>query len=345
MTAIATSATGVAASLRDYLRLRLEVTDLQYVQPPAPNNEGWETFIYRFQLRGCHLPEEFKRPLVLRAYSSLQGLPRLLHEAAVQRHMRERGYPAPLPLLVEESDDPLGGPFMIMELLPGRTLLDELFKRSYRIFHAPVEMAEMQAQLHRMSVDGFPAPEDDFLTRQFQNLAEMIEDYNLSGLRPGLTWLQDHRPRPPATPSILHLDFHPLNMLCRWRKCTGILDWSDSDVGDRHADVAASLVRMRSAPMAIARTLWQKFTTYPGRWMFWKYYFFAYRSRLPVDEQLLAYYMAWAALRRLCLRAACLKAGPRINGCKAAWQRYLSLERVDSLQWFFFEPSGIELEV
>jgi len=269
----------------------------------------------------------------------------LQHEAEAQCHLHKRGYPVAKPLLVEESDSVLGGPFMVMEMLPGRTLLDELFKRFWRMAHAPVEMAEMQAQLHRMPVAGFPAPGGNFLDRHLQDMRELIDEYDQDNLRAGLDWLEEHRPPPPRRTSILHLDFHPINMLCQWRRCTGIVDWADSDVGDRHADVAYSLVLMRSAPIHIGKTLWQRFTSLPGRWLFWKYYLHAYRKRLPLDEQTLAYYVAWAALHRLCRRAMWLGSGAKVDGRKPAFLRYLSWERVHRLVECFYGSSGILVTV
>ena len=197
-----TTTIAVSESLLEYLQLRFGIGDLKYREAPSPINEGWETFIYRFQLRGGHgLPGDLNRPLILRVYSSISGLPRLQHEAEVQRHLYGRGYPVARPLLVEESDSLFGGPFMIMELLPGRTLLDELFKRFWRIAHAPVEMAEMQAQLHRMPVGGFPAPAGDFLDRKFRDMRDLIDEYDQDNLRAGLDWLEDHRPCPRAGPA------------------------------------------------------------------------------------------------------------------------------------------------
>jgi aminoglycoside phosphotransferase (APT) family kinase protein len=345
MIASPTTTVAISEALREYLQFRLGVSELEYLAGPSPIPDGWETYIYRFQLRGNEgLSEDFKRPLILRVYASMNGLPRLLHEADVQRHMYGRGYPVAKPLLVEETDSLLGGPFMIMELLPGRSLLDELFRRFWRIVHAPVEMAEMQARLHRMPVDGFPVPAGDFLTRQLADLRDLIEEYDQDNLRPGLDWLEDNRPPVPAESSILHLDFHPINMLCRWRRCTGILDWADADVGDRHADVALSLMLMRSAPIGIGKNWWQRLNALPGRWMFWKYYLWAYRRRLPLDEQKLAYYMSWASLRRLCRRGMWLKSSPQVDGHKPAFLRYLAMERLDRLVEAFRKPSGIVLK-
>jgi aminoglycoside phosphotransferase (APT) family kinase protein len=345
MIASPTTAIAVSESIRDYLRIRLGASELEYLQPPFSMTEGYAAYIYQFELAASdELPPEFQRPLILRAYSSISGLPQLQHEAAVQNYLYDRGYPVAKPLLVEESDSLLGGPFMIVERLPGRTLLDELFRRFWRIVHAPVELADMQARLHRLPVDLFPGP-GAFLTRQLHDLGDKIQEYDLHELQPALDWLEENRPLEPTRPSIIHLDFHPMNMLCRWRQCTGILDWSDADVGDRHADVASSLILMRSAPVGIGKTWWERLNALPGRWLFWKYYLWAYRRRLPLDEQKLAYYEAWAALRRLCRRGICLRTSPQTNGCKEALHDYLATERLDCLVEFIRKPSGIIVDV
>ncbi len=346
MIASPTYAPAVTVDLLEYLQYRLGVSDLSYAEKPAPITDGWQTYIYQFRLKSEDpLPAAFQAPLILRVYSSIHGLPRLQHEVAVQEHLRDLGYPVAEPLLVEEDDHLFGGPFMIMELLPGRNLLRELLHRFWRIAHAPVEMAEMQARLHRLPTDGFPAPAEEFLGRQLTAMQELIDEYDLHRLQPGLDWLREHRPDPPAVPSIIHLDFHPVNMMCRWRRCTGILDWSDADVGDRHADVAATLVLVRSSPGEIGHNWWQRLTTLPGRWMLQAYYLHSYCKRLPMDDRRLAYYLAWASLRRLCQREQWMRASPQITGCKPSFIHYLKWERADVLLRCFQRPTGIALQV
>jgi aminoglycoside phosphotransferase (APT) family kinase protein len=346
MIASPTTSLTVAATLRDYLQDRLGVGDLRYAETPAPINDGWQTYIYRFRLKSDEaLPVEFQGPLILRVYSSIHGLPRLQNEVTFQNFLREVGYPVAKPVLVEEDDHLFGGPFMIMEMLPGRNLLREMLRRFWRIAHAPIEMAEMQARLHQLPTEGFPSPEEDFLSRELIDLQDIIDDYGLHGYQAGLDWLRRHRPKPLASPSIIHLDFHPVNMMCRWRRCTGIIDWSDADVGDRHADVATTLTLIQAAPTAIGNNWWQRFITVPGRWLFQKSYLFAYNWRLPLDNRRLAYYLAWASLRRLCHRERWMRGSPEITGCKPCFIRYLRLERAQVLLHCFHHNTGIALSV
>ena len=47
---------------------------------------------------------------------------------------------------------------------------------------------------------------------------------------------------------ILHLDYHPLNLLVEGRRATGLIDWANVHVGDRRADLARTVTILRLAP-------------------------------------------------------------------------------------------------
>lgn len=46
---------------------------------------------------------------------------------------------------------------------------------------------------------------------------------------------------------ILHLDYHPLNLLVEGRRATGLIDWANVQVGDRRADLARTVTILRLA--------------------------------------------------------------------------------------------------
>lgn len=47
---------------------------------------------------------------------------------------------------------------------------------------------------------------------------------------------------------VLHLDYHPLNLLVEGRRATGLIDWANVQVGDRRADLARTVTILRLAP-------------------------------------------------------------------------------------------------
>jgi len=52
-----------------------------------------------------------------------------------------------------------------------------------------------------------------------------------------------------AEPSVLHFDYHPLNVLVDAGRVTGVIDWANAHVGDRRADVARTLTILLLAPL------------------------------------------------------------------------------------------------
>jgi hypothetical protein len=52
-----------------------------------------------------------------------------------------------------------------------------------------------------------------------------------------------------TTPSILHLDYHPLNVLVENGRTSAVLDWTNVAAGDRRADLARTLTILRLSPL------------------------------------------------------------------------------------------------
>jgi len=340
----AASAPDVAAALLAYLRERLGIRDLGYVDSPTAFSDGWETYTYHFQLQGPALPAGFDRPLILRIYASPNGARRAEHEFAAQRCLGPRGYPVPQPLLLEKTSDLFGGPFFLMERAPGRMALDVLLWRPWQIVTFPAHMAEIHAQLHRLPVADFPAPRGEFLGRQLGQVGVVIRAHGLAGLAPGLDWLRAHRPNPPAAPSILHLDYHPLNLIRRPDGSLVVLDWTYSDVGDPHADVATTLMLMQCVPVH-GKGLWERLAIVCGRPMLWWQYLRAYRRRAPLDPDKLAYYRAYAALRRLARYGRWLHAGPEVTGSKPSLLGHLSPTHLAALADYFHQWTGVAVHI
>jgi aminoglycoside phosphotransferase (APT) family kinase protein len=335
----------VTFPLLEFLQWHYGVRVVRYLQQPTPILEGYESYIYQFQLQPSEgFPRAFSRPLILKLYSNHNGEKRLHHEFAVQRRMHSLGYPTPEPILYECQSDWFRGPFMIMEVIPGKNLLHLLLQYPWKIVRGPGWMAQMQARLHRLPTAEFSGSSEPFLERQLQTIQDQMEAHDLYGLLAGYDWLWRHRPVLSERPSIVHLDFHPINLMFEHDQCRGVLDWCDADVGDRHADVAVTLTLIRTAPVAVA-SFRQRLATWPGRWLLYRRYLRAYRRLLPLDDGKLSYYMAWAALRRLCRYGTWLRAGPQITGSKPACLGLLRRDRIDVLRRCFWEQTGVQVRL
>ena len=51
-----------------------------------------------------------------------------------------------------------------------------------------------------------------------------------------------------ARRALLHLDYHPLNVMCQGPRITGVLDWANARLGDPRADLARTITLLRLAP-------------------------------------------------------------------------------------------------
>src|SRR5436853_495789 len=53
----------------------------------------------------------------------------------------------------------------------------------------------------------------------------------------------------PRSDALLHLDFHPLNVLVDGRRVTAVIDWANARAGDPRADLARTLTILRLSPV------------------------------------------------------------------------------------------------
>ncbi len=341
----AASAPVVAIVLRDYLQMRLGIGDLAFREPPIPYTDGWEAHNYHFHLCSHDpLPPEFAQPLAIRIYCSPVARPRIRREFIIQRHLYQLNYPVAQPLLMEEDCTYLDGPFLIMKRICGPTLLHSLLRRPWRLIHGPVEMAQLHARLHRLPTRGFPDLAGCLLTRRLEEMATAIDEYGLQGLQPGLDWLLLHRPAAPSTARILHLDFHPLNLVVDQNGSLVVLDWNEAEIGDPHADVGTTVMLMDCLPPVRVTSL-QRLSILAGQPIFCFQYLRTYRQQMPLDEETLAYYRAFAAFRRLCNYGRWLQDGPQISGNKASMLKCITAGHCGVLERYVRKWSGTDVRL
>ena len=279
-----------------YLREKLARPALAYLQAPRQVHGGYDALIYAFQLKGA--PPDFSKRLIVRIFRDAGGGERAAFETAVQNTLAEAGYPVPRVVDVCRDASVLGGAFMVMHLVEGITLLDAIAKPSTMVFRAGALLAEAHVQLHALDpvpvilaleAAGVPVPpsgHDAWLATMKQSL----EAIDAPGLRAGLAWLEANRPKPATRRSVLHLDFHPVNVLVEDGHVSGVIDWGNIGFGDAAADVGTTIMELTMGPLGLPA--WARPPMDLLRAWLARRYLAAYRGRSRVSPAAVRYFEA-----------------------------------------------------
>lgn len=138
---------------------------------------------------------------------------------------------------------------IILEKVSGKTLIARATVKPVTAFGVPRLMADLQIQMHHTDTDKIRSYKqlvlDSLNSEPLGFLTEQEKQTAISKLS-----------RLPDGNSILHLDYHPDNIMCDGQTAT-IIDWMTAARGDPAADVAATLYLLNEGEMipGLNRTL------------------------------------------------------------------------------------------
>ncbi|MGI8553677.1 MAG: phosphotransferase family protein [Dehalococcoidia bacterium] len=153
-------------------------------------------------------------------------------EVTVMRAARAGGVPVPAVQAVGSWHD---YPALLLSWCPGRTFVQALQKQPWTIWRLGVLAGRTQARIHAVAAPpalqqaspswfAWAGPAEQALRSRLQTLS----------LRPA---------------ALLHLDYHPLNIMTDGRRITGVLDWANAGAGEPRADLARTIAILRLAPL------------------------------------------------------------------------------------------------
>lgn len=153
-------------------------------------------------------------------------------EVAAMRAAISHDLPAPP---IEATGDWSERKVLLLRWMPGQTLENDLYAHPWLAWHLGVAFGRMQGSLHQI-----PAPPDLLApSPSWIDWAEPDE-----ALRQRLSAVTG------AATTLLHLDYHPRNVLVAQREVTAILDWTNARAGDPRADVARTASILRFGPLS-----------------------------------------------------------------------------------------------
>lgn len=231
----------LVAALQAFLRGQGAVQDLRVMA------DGHAGLTFGFSLRPSR---GAAREYILK--KAPEGVPRsgstdVYRQVGLLRALSRSGFPAPDVPWASDSDDVLGAPFIIMERLPGRSVIVWAPEpASTAQFADPTDMwteaARLMGALHafdwRAALCDWQAPTN--LSSELERWTKLLrhtEDEVLRRTAKDLsTALRASMPAEPAI-ALLHGDLQPGNVLCENGRAQGLIDWDLASIGPVGMDV------------------------------------------------------------------------------------------------------------
>jgi aminoglycoside phosphotransferase (APT) family kinase protein len=182
---------------------------------------GWDTDLWRVQTGAS--------TSALRVFRAEQA-DTFRREARAMRAAAQAGIPVPT---IQAEGICAGRPALLLSWCAGLPLLDAVRASPWRVWRQGRMMGRMQARIHSVHV-----PESAALSAW----AARAEDAD-AALHTRLRTLTAE-----SDAVLLHLDYHPLNIMIDGTRITGVLDWANVAVGDPRVDVARTVAILRLAP-------------------------------------------------------------------------------------------------
>ena len=326
---------------------------------------GWETTVFEFSLGACsprqrELPVD--RPLVLRCYQGSRAADKGTRESAIMRLLADMNYPLPRPFLFEHDSEPLGAPFLIMERLAGQPLFSlSGFPQAFKTFSLGfMGFVRTQVRLHSLDArrqfaaakvphafTGGNAPSTlPLVERLFRIVEQRIEEGPLPGVRDALICLQGRAPRySPAPATLVHMDYHPQNVMVSGFRVTGVVDWVNADYGDRYLCAATTAVILSTTAMEHPSWMGENPAGNGLRTLFASLYLPLYHAGAPMELERFRYAQGVAALLRLSMFGMMRVRGPESVGFRPEAIKNVTPSVVRLLSRYASRKAGVPVSI
>ena len=215
-------------------------------------SDGWETDIYAFDLESGQAGERTRAELILRIYPGAGGAIESVREFKGMRWLHESGYPVPQVHLQAGEYSPFGYPFVIMDRIDGQVMRQIMNNTPEEEQEGLLTLfCDLFVNLHNLDWRSYSESSKQidhsdpyqYCDYWISTGRQGIQQFELQGFSEPLDWFEEKRSEIPCLrPSVVHLDFHPNNVLLRADGQAFVIDWSQVSLSDARFDLAWTLV-------------------------------------------------------------------------------------------------------
>jgi len=210
--------------------------------------------VYSFFIHYQYESKEVKLNLILKLFDKTE-----FHRKVCQREykiigeLKRANFSVPTAYLIETKENPLGGPFIVMEKIEGKKMADHLKGLDKKEFHNALKcFAETLVLLHELKLekiwsDFLSIPKDEYEYARKSALVKEELDFAKKWDYDWVTnWLKVNAEKCSCIKySILHVDMNLKNFIINNQGKIFFSDWEWGDVGDALRDVSCAFHEIR----------------------------------------------------------------------------------------------------
>lgn len=238
--------------LQDYLSIAFPDWNALDVLNVQDITSGWETEIFSFDIQYSESGHEAIKPLIARIYPGAIGADKAKSEFDILQSLAAAGFPVPQVFAIDIESKAFDAPSIIMERILGSTMMEIMDKGNKSRFSEMTDLfGRLFVQLHSLDWRKMPVvSEADLRADSHTVFKDHLDGYrghlqrhHVGFLSPMVDWLSEHLQEITLLPiSVLHRDFHPMNILIDREGKPYVIDWTAAMLGDPRIDVAWSML-------------------------------------------------------------------------------------------------------
>lgn len=321
--------------LEQYLKQKLSDKTSLSITRLDKLRDGWESDNYLLTVE--YDAPQTQADWVWRIYSGAGSQVKAAREFNSMARLHDAGYPVPRVFLLETDHSPVERPCIIMEYIQGEVMWEMIdVAPADRRTQLIDQFCQLFTQLHALDWKQFDdsLPDDKpffFIDRWLEEARGVLKNFPEVDAVSFLEWVSARRDLFACeSPSPVHQDFHPGNILVNTNDDTTVIDWTNFAVTDSRFDLAWTLVLGYAYGGSELRDqILQGYQRYSGK---------------PVEQ--IESFEAIACARRLLDLTISLTQGAQRMGmnAQAIEAMRVSMETHKRVHHLFVERTGLQIE-